>query len=333
MAVMYAFSVKMHERYLFPALLFALLSFAYLTAEAGGLLRAYAALATASYANVAYVLWQFAGSIYGSYDPNTRLDPDVLPGAAGGHCLRCSGWATGCTSGGRCCPGAAHPAPAPGGPPARRTAAFLPPGLGAAGGRHPGVRLLCLLGPGGQAAPPSPPGPPPQGESVALICRRGGAAPSSTCRASPRTTPTTPPGWGSTSRWRPARMGSTGTDCGTLTDGSVFAWKQYALTTPGRYVRLTALDGSVTLNEAGLQYTGYPGPGRRHRPGCRGRRPLTDEQDQVPTGDHLSELHLLRRDLPRPHRLRAHLGPGALREHPPHPGQAASSPWASASLA
>ena len=41
-------------------------------------------------------------------------------------------------------------------------------------------------------------------------------------------------------------------------DGSVFAWKQYALSTPGRYVRLTALDGSVTLNEAGLKYTDTP---------------------------------------------------------------------------
>ena len=70
MAVMYAFSVKMHERYLFPALLFTLL--AYLTAEDRGLLRSYAALATASYANVAYVLWQFR-EFYGSYDPNTPL--------------------------------------------------------------------------------------------------------------------------------------------------------------------------------------------------------------------------------------------------------------------
>ena len=36
------------------------------------------------------------------------------------------------------------------------------------------------------------------------------------------------------------------TDCGTLSDGSIFAWKKYTLTTPGRFVRLTALDGSVT---------------------------------------------------------------------------------------
>ena len=74
--------------------------------------------------------------------------------------------------------------------------------------------------------------------------------------------------------------------CGNLTDGSVFAWKQYALSTPGRYVRLTALDGSVTLNEAGLKYTDTPVVAAVTSQGP-GAELLTDEQDVVPPGDHL----------------------------------------------
>ena len=69
--------------------------------------------------------------------------------------------------------------------------------------------------------------------------------------------------------------------CGNLTDGSVFAWKQYALSTPGRYVRLTALDGSVTLNEAGLKYTDTPVVAAVTSQGP-GAELLTDEQDVVP---------------------------------------------------
>ena len=70
MAAMYAFSVKMHERYLFPALLFLLLSFVFTKDK--GMLRAFALCAVAHYANVAYVLWQFR-EYYNSYNPNTGL--------------------------------------------------------------------------------------------------------------------------------------------------------------------------------------------------------------------------------------------------------------------
>lgn len=144
MAVMYAFSVKMHERYLFPALLFTLL--AYLTAEDRGLLRSYAALATASYANVAYVLWQFR-EFYGSYDPNTPLTRFFSLGQLAAHWLAAVGGLPSVPPGGGA-PRRGAPAQAFGGPPPGGQR-LPPPGLGAAGGRHRGVRLLCLLGPGG----------------------------------------------------------------------------------------------------------------------------------------------------------------------------------------
>ena len=97
MAAMYAFSVKMHERYLFPALLFLLLSFVFTRDK--GMLRAFALCAVAHYANVAYVLWQFR-EYYNSYNPNTGLTRalSALQLAALGYAVwvgaRCSCWGT-----------------------------------------------------------------------------------------------------------------------------------------------------------------------------------------------------------------------------------------------
>ena len=70
MSAMYLFSVKMHERYLFPALLFLLLS--YLFVRDKRLLYAFSGMAFSHYLNVAYVLWQ-AQEKGSSYDPNTGL--------------------------------------------------------------------------------------------------------------------------------------------------------------------------------------------------------------------------------------------------------------------
>ena len=208
MAVMYAFSVKMHERYLFPALLFTLL--AYLTAEDRGLLRSYAALATASYANVAYVLWQFR-EFYGSYDPNTPLTRFFSLGSWR-PLARCCGWASGCTSGGRCAP-ARRPSPNLWWTAARWTAPSAP-GTGRCWGPSPWCTPALPSGAWGIGRPPSPLGRPPRGRASPSL-PTGRWTPSCTCRASPRTRPTTPPGWGSTSRWRQARMGSTGSAAAT----------------------------------------------------------------------------------------------------------------------
>ena len=68
MGVVYAFSVKMHERYLFPAFLFLLV--ASLFVEDRGFLRAFGAASAVHYWNVAFVLWQFR-EYYNNYDPNT----------------------------------------------------------------------------------------------------------------------------------------------------------------------------------------------------------------------------------------------------------------------
>ena len=69
MGIVYIFAVKMHERYLFPAFLFILLS--YVFARDKRLLRAYAFMAGANYLNVSYTLWIFREK-GNNYDPNSQ---------------------------------------------------------------------------------------------------------------------------------------------------------------------------------------------------------------------------------------------------------------------
>lgn len=248
MAAMYAFSVKMHERYLFPALLFLLLSFVF--TQDKGMLRAFALCAVAHYANVAYVLWQFR-EYYNSYNPNTGLTLalSALQLAALGYAVwvgaRVFLW------------GDVRPGEVPQpGPLLDRSA------VDSRFYRRDGAALLLVtlayacfafshLG-DTQTALTS--WTPQQGESVVLeadgecatLTYLPGIAPDSAHYAARV---------GVNIQVETSQDGETWTDCGTLTDGSVFAWKQYQLSTPGRYVRLTALDGSVTLNEASLFYT------------------------------------------------------------------------------
>ncbi|MGI6254193.1 MAG: glycosyltransferase family 39 protein [Acutalibacter sp.] len=273
MAVMYAFSVKMHERYLFPALLFTLLSF--LFTRDRGFLRALACLATASYANVAYVLWQFQ-EFYGSYNPNTWLTFLFSLGqmASIGYLI----WV-----GirvfllGKVKEGEPH---------STRPLADTFSG----GGRLPRQGWILALAVTvlyacfafyrlGDTQTAVTPWTPQSGDSVVLtadgdvdtLIYLPGIAPDDahyTSRVGVNVLVET------------SQDGDVWTDCGTLTDGSVFCWKEYRLTTPGRYVRLTALDGSVTLNEAGLRYTGIPVLATVTGDGdCEA---LLDEQDRVP---------------------------------------------------
>ena len=274
MSVMYAFSVKMHERYLFPALLFTLLCFVFTRDR--GFLRALAYLATANYANVAYVLWQFQ-EFYGSYNPNTWLTV-VLSAAQLGAIGYLIWVGARVFLLGRIQLGEALPREA-------LTDAF--PG----GGRLPWKGWVLALGLTlvyacfafyrlGDTQTALTPWTPQAGESVVLtadgevdtLIYLPGLAPDDAHYAARL---------GVNVQVETSVDGEQWTNCGTLTDGSVFCWKLYQLTTPGRYVRLTALDGSVTLNEAGLRYTGIPvladltGEG----PGVQA---LTDEQDLVP---------------------------------------------------
>ncbi len=274
MSVMYAFSVKMHERYLFPALLFTLLSF--LFTRDRGFLRALAYLATASYANVAHVLWQFQ-EFYGGYDPNSWLIKLFSLGqlAAIGYLL----WVgVRVFLLGRVKEGSA---PLPHRP---LTDAFL--GGGPLPRRGWLLALALTLAYGcfafyglGDAQTAVTPWTPKNGESVTLtadgetdtLIYLPGIAPDDAHYTSRV---------GVNVRVETSSDGSTWADCGTLTDGSVFCWKKYALSTPGRYVRLTALDDRVTLNEAGLQYTGIPVLAAVT--GEDGHSALLDEQDRVP---------------------------------------------------
>lgn len=274
MAAMYAFSVKMHERYLFPALLFLLLSFVFTRDK--GMLRAFALCAVAHYANVAYVLWQFR-EYYNSYNPNTGLTLalSALQLAALGYAVWVGArvFLRGDVRLGE--------VPQPG-PLLDRSA------VDSRFYRRDWAALLLVtlayacfafshLG-DTQTALTS--WTPQQGESVvleadgecAILTYLPGIAPDSAHYAARV---------GVNIQVETSQDGETWTDCGTLTDGSVFAWKQYQLSTPGRYVRLTALDGSVTLNEASLFYTGT-----RVQATVLSRDPaaqaLVDEQQVVP---------------------------------------------------
>ena len=274
MAAMYAFSVKMHERYLFPALLFLLLSFVFTKDK--GMLRAFALCAVAHYANVAYVLWQFR-EYYNSYNPNTGLTLalSALQLAALGYAV----WV-----GARVfLRGGVRPGEVPQPGPLldrsavdsrfyrRDWAALLLVTLAYAcfAFSHLGDTQTALTS-----------WTPQQGESVVLeadgecatLTYLPGIAPDSAHYAARV---------GVNIQVETSQDGETWTDCGTLTDGSVFAWKQYQLSAPWRYVRLTALDGSVTLNEASLFYTGT-----RVQATVLSRDPaaqaLVDEQQVVP---------------------------------------------------
>lgn len=274
MAAMYAFSVKMHERYLFPALLFLLLSFVFTKDK--GVLRAFALCAVAHYANVAYVLWQFR-EYYNSYNPNTGLTRalSAMQLAALGYAVWVGArvFLRGDVRLGE--------TPRPG-PLLDRSA------VDSRFYRRDWAALLLVtltyacfafshLG-DTQTALTS--WTPQQGESVVLeadgecatFTYLPGIAPDSAHYAARV---------GVNIQVETSQDGETWTDCGTLTDGSVFAWKQYQLSASGRYVRLTALDGSVTLNEASLFYTGT-----RVQATVLSRDPaaqaLVDEQQVVP---------------------------------------------------
>ena len=273
MGVVYAFSVKMHERYLFPAFLFLLV--ASLFVEDRGFLRAFGAASAVHYWNVAFVLWQFR-EYYNNYDPNTALTRflSVLQLAAIGYLL----W-VGCRVflRGKLCPAQV---------PVSRPWEDTTPVPGPMGRKDWGVLVLLTLVYAcfaffrlGDTKTAVTPWTPSQGESAVLaadgecdtLTYLPGIAPDDSHYAARV---------GVNVQVETSQDGVSWTDCGVLTDGSVFAWKEFPLSTPGRYVRLTALDGSVTLNEASLFYTGTPV--LAEVTSQVGGETLTDEQQVVP---------------------------------------------------
>ncbi len=274
MGVMYAFSVKMHERYLFPAFLFLLLS--YIFVKDAGFLRTFGAASTVHYWNVAFVLYLFR-EYYNNYEPNTLLTQllSALQLAAIGSIL----WV-----GARVFlrekvilgaqPGTGlllDRSPDPGKPARKDWIALAAVTLVYA------FFAFYRLGDTQTAVTPWTPS---EGEQVVLeadgqcdtLIYLPGIAPDDNHYAARV---------GVNVRVETSSDGVTWTDCGTLTDGSVFAWKQYALDQPGQYVRLTALDGSVTLNEASLKYTNTPILAHVTAQEAGGQT-LVDEQQVVP---------------------------------------------------
>lgn len=251
MGVMYLFGVKMHERYLFPALLFLLLACA-LSGDRR-LLGAYGLVAAVHYLNVAHVLW-IAENLGQNYDPNAwgmRLLAAAQVavvgfGLYGGFSLYLRGEAA-----------------LPPVRPARPLAAF-PGGGGHSMGRWDWLLLgavtlaysLVAFWQLGDTSMPQTTWTPDQGQQVVLAAD------------SPVEELLYLPGLTADSEGYSYRVGSsvqvevsddgrTWTDCGSLEGGYVFTWTSFPLSTPGRYVRLTALDGSVVLNEVGLKRQGY----------------------------------------------------------------------------
>lgn len=248
MSAMYFFSVKMHERYLFPALLFLLLCYVY--TKDRRLLWTFSLVALGHYLNVSYVLWQFQTK-GASYNPNTLVTRGLAAFQALAFLyLLYVTWDLYLRNRAR-----------EGGPREPRPL----PETGTRG-RLTRVDALCMalvtlcygavaffhLGESRTAVTPWTPG---EGESV--VVRGEGELRELTYL----------PGIASDEAHYSYRVGSNvqvessedglrWEDCGTLSDGSVFAWKQFSLPVKGSYVRLTPLDGSVTLNEIGLKLSG-----------------------------------------------------------------------------
>ncbi len=262
MGVVYMFAVKMHERYLFPAFLFVLVSFLF-TGDRRQL-RAYGFLTGANYLNVQYVLWLFR-EFDTHYDPNAMASKAIslLQAAALGYLL----WACWAAYIKGDMKSWIKEAEAVGkGKTKKKTQkkavkAVLPeePPVSRAMTRWDwllmcGITLIyALVGfwrLGGTAMPQTS-WTPAEGESVILesevTCNNlyylpGLVPDSSHYRAR----------LGSAMRVETSEDGVNWNDCGETKNGHVFAWQTKWLDYPGRYVRLTPLDGSVILNEAGL---------------------------------------------------------------------------------
>lgn len=279
MGVMYLFSVKMHERYLFPSVLFLLLAYAF--TPDNRLLRAFAAVSTAHYLNVAHVLYLFVdcGGYYSPNEPAMRVIA-VLQCAA----IVYSVWAVLRVY---CFTSVKEAAPLC--LPEFHGGAVYPPKKHCRLNRcdvllMAAITLLysCVafwhLGEHDTAVTPWTPA---EGESVVLasadVCDSiyylPGIAPDDNHYAARV---------GVNLKVETSLDGKEWIDCGNLSEGGtyVFAWAKLYLATPGRYVRLTALDNNTALNEAALKIQGSTLFAEVSV--SAGGENLTDEQEIVP---------------------------------------------------
>ncbi len=295
MGVVYMFAVKMHERYLFPAFLFVLIS--HLFTGDRRQLRAFGFLTAANYLNVQYVLWLFR-EFDTHYDPNAPAGQAIalLQAAALGYLL----WAdykayiqgdvqNGPKEEKNVSKKKGKKNPNSGGKGAKGAKAVLAaaPPVSRSMTRWDwllmcGVTLIYgLVGfwrLGGTVMPQTS-WTPAQGESVVLESEE-------TCNNLYYLPGLVPDGdhyrarLGSAMLVETSEDGVTWNNCGETKNGHVFAWQAKWLDYPGRYVRLTPLDDSVVLNEAGLlpvEAKGVPAVAVQGDGAA-----LVDEQDTVP---------------------------------------------------
>lgn len=307
MGIVYLFAVKMHERYMFPAFLFMLLAF--LFTKDRRLMRAYGFFTAANYLNVSYVLWLFR-EMGGNYDPNATpfrlisllqlaalvyllwaywqvyVWDDVREAGAVPEAPRVEQmspppyqpvdyrWPKRNRSKEPALPAPVH-GPDKDARRMTRTDWIVMAGVTVAYG------IAAFWHLGGTVLPTTN-WTPSEGESVVLHCEETansliflpGLAPDASHYAARV---------GSSMRVETSMDGETWVECGSTDDGYVFAWKTHWLDTPGNYVRLTALNGSVTVSEAGLLPAGAASVPDITAEGP-GAELLCDEQDTVPAG-------------------------------------------------
>ncbi len=294
MGVMYILGVKMHERYLFPAFLFLLLAYAFTRDRRQ--LRAFAFITGANYINVSYVLWLFREK-GNSYDPNAAASRWIALLQMAALCYLLWVNYSVYIRGDIRQPGGNPPAKAKasaGKSKKRKQAAAetplaaSPSGSGRVMARVDWIvmgAVTLLYGAvgfwhlGGTQMPLTA-WTPQEGESVVLMADK-------TCHTLYYLPGLTPDAnhyaarTGSSMRVETSEDGINWTDCGDTNNGYVFAWQAKWLETPGRYVRLTALDGSVTVNEAALLPAGATAFPALTLEGADAGA-LTDEQEKVP---------------------------------------------------
>lgn len=279
MGIVYIFGVKMHERYLFPAFLFILLGYVFTRDKR--LIRAYAFTAGANYLNVSYTLWIFRER-GNNYDPNSSVGKviAVLQIAALLYLL----W----TDYNVYIKGEIRePAPAPESGWTWPVKAVAPPEDGKMSridwALMAGITLVYGLTAfwrlGGTELPVTN-WTPEEGQSVVLETDR-------TCHILYYLPGLEPDAdhyrarVGSSMRIESSEDGATWEDCGEVGDGYVFAWYRQYLEVPGKYVRVTALDGSVTVSEMAIAPAGSDGIPAMTAEGP-GAEYLVDEQGTVP---------------------------------------------------
>jgi len=280
MGVVYIFAVKMHERYLFPALLFILVC--YLFVRDKRVIRAFAFMAGANYLNVSYTLWIFRER-GNNYDPNSSVGKviAVLQIAALFYLLWVDFWvyikgdvkepaAAARKDGEERIVGAIKP-------PADRKMSRADWAIMAGITLAYGVIAFWHLG--GTVLPLSN-WTPNEGESVVLEA-------DSTCHILYYLPGLEPDAdhyrarVGSSMRIESSEDGVSWEDCGEVGDGWVFAWCREYLEAPGKYVRVTALNGSVTVSEMAIAPAGAGSIPELAAAGP-GAEALVDEQDTVP---------------------------------------------------